>query len=252
MAAERRAAVDQRFSEVEERQTRLEHRLGGVKRKFDEVYQTTELVLQGTDSVETLYTSSVPEGGAGPDAGGFPKVKREILSLLVKEMTAFLGLTYPLVTEPGDDWSEGKRKVWRALLTWERAATTHALVRNVYARYRRSAEGSWQRIPGTFNVHLRFCLAQLGMHTALVDTLEAQLRWQSGLKAAGKTPAEANVAPGERVLLVYLNKTEAQREKGKSKGKGDKGKGKGKGDSKGKGKGKGKNKSKAAKGADEE
>ena len=122
---------------------------------------------------------------------------------------------------PDVEWSAHKLQIYKALEMWVRSAKTHAIVRNIYAQYKWAGEKGWERIAGTFKIHLRFCLRQLGMHDALGDAPEAELRWASGLRASGKTAEEAGVTTKARVLLIYMNKTEAEREaaEGKARGK---------------------------------
>jgi len=231
--------LKRRVAEMEETLKNHEGRLTKVETKVDTLLKGTEYVFQNSDSIEELYVAAV----VGEQGGGWTKVKSELKGKLAVEVHAALGLPYPapaLQQRHGDDWPEGKKE-WQLAVDAFLGAFHRGNITNVNVQSRKSGDGSFERIKGTFVVVIKPGDETNLAKRALLHSLETAFRQTAGVPVR---EGDNITVPGRegKQFLVYLNKTASERKR-IAKGKGDS-KGKDKGKNKGAGKGK---KSKAGK-----
>ena len=79
----------------------------------------------------------------------------------------------------------------------------------------RKTQAGYQRTEGTFSLNMRFGLLALNAHQSVMSHLESACRRFSGMASRG----EPAIRAGDK-LLIYMNKTAAERARKSQKGKG--------------------------------
>ena len=176
-------------------------------------------------------------------------LKQAAPAALLEDLAVHLGVGWPLAEAARNAPANATTTALKMLA----ATLIPDIVVNIFIQEKKRDDGSRERIVGTFRLVLRFGIRALQVHQLVTEQLEGALRNASGLPARGQAPpplAEGQQCP--KKVLLYLDRTEAQRERAKGKGKGEGGggaKGAAKGGAKGGGKagGRGKGKGKAKK-----
>lgn len=130
----------------------------------------------------------------------------------------------------GPEWEDGNGKKerygWALAVDIMANACVEGYVQNVYAQSKKMPDDSFQRINGTFTVHLAFSLRALESYSAVKDIIENVSRRTSGLPCRAGQNVDIMGRNGAK-FLMYMDKTEEERKRKKGK-KGDGKKGDGK------------------------
>ena len=239
-AAERRAATERRFTDLEARTSQLEKGVARMSKQTDRWQQTLEWVIEGSEKVEEMYMAYIESEG-GP---GWRKFKEDIGAALIEEIAAHLKLVYPFQTpepkckeELGEGATEQQYHHYKQLKEMSECLKESDCVGNINVQRKKGPNDQFERIKGVFVMVLRPGATAWTFKSAVGSGIEKAMRKASGLAVNGEA-ADVEMAGQQqpKKFLLYHNKTQAQREagkaaKGKAKGKdkGDGGKGKGKG-----------------------
>jgi hypothetical protein len=201
---ERRARNDERFAALEQDLEWVKAGQASLKRKVDEVTKCQTYVLEGGNRVEELYCRKV---GEGAEQKLWRELKEEWADALLADLAQHVAVNWPLVAEPLPRDTAAK-----ALAELYGALKDTNVIRNVHPQMKwNGATQQNERVPGSFVFKTSHELEALEAARA-VKKLDPFLRRASGLKVRGKSTLPENAPQPKRVLL-YLEKTQAERER---------------------------------------
>ena len=194
---------------------KIQNELGRTKRKIDTVYQVVDYVLEGSERVEASYVATVET----ENGGGWKKFKEEIGNALSQELHEAFGLPWPTTPEhqrigmldtDDFDWT-AERKSFQYAIDLFVKAWAAGKIANIKTVSKGDTDRVFTRKEGNFTVHLRFSIEPLEAKKALEDVIEGGLRRVAHLPC--RQGGNLNIPGREnKRFLVYLNKTDAQKE----------------------------------------
>ena len=235
-----------RIEDLESNVANIERMAKKAKVRADELFQPCTYVVEGCERLDAAFKRLVSEA----EVSDWRALKQAAPAALLEDLAVHLGVGWPLAEAAPNAPANATATALKMLA----ATLIPDIVVNIFIQEKKRDDGSRERIVGTFRLVLRFGIRALQVHQLVTEQLEGALRNASGLPVRGQAPPPlAEGQPAPKKVLLYLDRTEAQRERAKGKAKGGKGEGGGaakgaaKGGAKGGGKagGRGKGKGKA-------
>ena len=223
---ERAAETDRKRKEQDDRLTANEQdveylysQVRYVKRRFDPWQQTLEWVLRGCAEVEARYKEAFNQDR---DGGGWKTLKVTLPGALAKDLTAQLGLERAegdiAELEPAQKELAGKIKTLTEILE------TPGLIQNIKPN-QKGKQGERVRLEEAFTLILRPGPKAWDAHRVIHPTIDSARRLASGFNVGDTAPPALPAGQVRKVVLIFPEKTDAQREWSSQHWKGHGGKG---------------------------